>query len=292
MEEKRLIAVPESLWEKIEKNRGDLSRAEFIDLAIESQLRQEVIRDEELNREKSRAEARKARIEEIKQAIDSLLQEEEPRSKELGKEMEEIRKIKAEAIRGVVSAPLERLERIKGLARWFEKKRGRKELNLLLEEIRGLEERPKCGEEVVAPPVAERKLPEVKPLLKVEEKPPEKEKEKPPEEKHGLFTNTLGLLWIPALILFLFGDIATSWPALAAGGKEWNPLLSLAIGIGGGGVPSLILFTLVQIAVTGVLLWISYRMKDRVDSIAYGIPLLMVFVGAILISNNIMTIIR
>ncbi len=41
MAEKRMLIVPAELVKKIDDNRGDMTQAEFIDLLIESQLKQE-----------------------------------------------------------------------------------------------------------------------------------------------------------------------------------------------------------------------------------------------------------
>lgn len=42
MPEKRMLIVPADLVKKIDDNRGDLSQADFIDLLIESHLKQDV----------------------------------------------------------------------------------------------------------------------------------------------------------------------------------------------------------------------------------------------------------
>ncbi len=55
MGEKRMLIMPAELIQKIDDNRGDMSQAEFIDFLIESQLKEEVKKQEYATKEEFRS---------------------------------------------------------------------------------------------------------------------------------------------------------------------------------------------------------------------------------------------
>jgi len=51
MSEKRMLVIDVELVKKIDDNRGDMSRSEFINFLIDSQLKEETKRHDDVNRE-------------------------------------------------------------------------------------------------------------------------------------------------------------------------------------------------------------------------------------------------
>lgn len=55
MGEKRMLIVPAELIKKIDDNRGDMSQAEFVDFLIDSQLKEEVKKQQYATKEEVRS---------------------------------------------------------------------------------------------------------------------------------------------------------------------------------------------------------------------------------------------
>ncbi|KXA92347.1 hypothetical protein AKJ65_07685 [candidate division MSBL1 archaeon SCGC-AAA259E19] len=94
------------------------------------------------------------------------------------------------------------------------------------------------------------------------------------------------LLWIPALLLYGFGDMATSFLVLGLGGTESNPLIGLLMELNG----SLIWFALLKTVILTVLCLISFVFMEK--EWRWFIPTALTGAGLYLVILNVSTILR
>lgn len=106
---------------------------------------------------------------------------------------------------------------------------------------------------------------------------------KMPEESTGSSNRATSagmLLWIPAILLFGFGDVLTSVMVFSRGGYESNKLLLMLVGHVGGGIWA---FLVLKVVVLSVLAYLSFT---RMHKTGWLIPLVLSAAGAYLVVNN------
>jgi hypothetical protein len=138
----------------------------------------------------------------------------------------------------------------------------------------------------------EEKIGKIPPFLKPKEKEKEREVRKPmlePErsEEETRVTseeiNHFSYLWIPALILFGFGDTLTSYLVFAAGGREANPVLGAMIPDGG-----MLSFVVIKTLILVGLLVISYFILPKRQG--WVVPSILTLVGTFLVAYNMVSL--
>lgn len=90
-------------------------------------------------------------------------------------------------------------------------------------------------------------------------------------------------LWTSAVLLYGLGDLATTQLTLATGGKELNPVFGAMANAFGGGIWGLAIAKMVIISsLIGIFRFGSLRHR-------WAIPTLLSFVGAGLVTNNLVS---
>jgi len=116
---------------------------------------------------------------------------------------------------------------------------------------------------------------------------PRREPERREEpEKRGVWEKLEDIpaaLWVPAIVLFGFGDTLTSQLVFAAGGKEANPVMG-AITAFPGGIWG---FAFVKTIILVSLIFLSATFFGRQQWI---VPTNLCFVGAYLVFHNLVTL--
>ena len=133
-----------------------------------------------------------------------------------------------------------------------------------------------------------REEPRVIPRERVEaHEEPRREPERREEpEKRGVWEKLEDIpaaLWVPAIVLFGFGDTLTSQLVFAAGGKEANPVMG-AITAFPGGIWG---FAFVKTIILVSLIFLSATFFGRQQWI---VPTILCFVGAYLVFHNLVTL--
>jgi len=212
MNEWKRLNLPESLLRRIDEYRGNLSRAEFIELCVNHMASQEAateMRSPYATREELR-ELERSLKDLIRNFMDFFL----------------CFKIELEA-----------------------DERERNQYRSLMDETVSLEEMQQSPEEEV-----------------------------PPEDRNDFLSF---FLWLPAILLFGFGDTLTSVLVFNRGGFEANPLLQALIRIMGGSIFSFILIkTLVLVGLAVMSYYILSRHK-------WLVPTALSIVGIFLVSHNL-----
>ncbi|KXA93983.1 hypothetical protein AKJ66_00005, partial [candidate division MSBL1 archaeon SCGC-AAA259E22] len=117
------------------------------------------------------------------------------------------------------------------------------------------------------------------------------EREEKEESQGGVSGDMKGaslpdLLWVPALLLFGFGDTLTTYLVKVFGGMEANPIMGSLMNLTeklvpvGGFTP----FVIAKTAILGLLCLTSYAF---LDSKRWVIPALLTSVGGFLVMNNV-----
>ncbi|KXA93984.1 hypothetical protein AKJ66_00010 [candidate division MSBL1 archaeon SCGC-AAA259E22] len=119
----------------------------------------------------------------------------------------------------------------------------------------------------------------------IEEPPSELDRSVRDETKEEGMTSS-DLLWIPAFLLYGFGDTASSFLVFGLGGHETNPLFRFLAGLDGG----LVWFSLLKTAILVVLCIVSYTTME--NKWRWIVPATVTGVGLWLVISNVLTILQ
>lgn len=220
MNEWKRLSLPERLLQRIDEYRGNLSRAEFIELCINHMANQRA------DGEMRSPYATREELKELERSLKNIIKN----------FMEFFLCFKLE------------LEPDEG-------KRG--ELQHLMDETVPLEETNQTGEE--------------------------QGKDIPPEDRNDFLSL---FLWLPAILLFGFGDTMTSVLVFSRGGFEANPLFQTLLRLAGGSIFS---FILIKTLVLVGLAVISYYLVPRQK---WLIPAILSMVGMFLVGHNLVSLVN
>ncbi len=303
------IAIDPEFMEMIDENRGSLTRAEFVGLCVKKTSFQEAEPRAETPPTKAREDTYASGVEfqEFKSSIRDFLRALVHfvsfglnRGKErLTRRMEDTRQHPDKALDSEESKPPRGFSSAtrSGIERYYPDERddhqrvprereSLEDLKQRLHEIQSEEAEPQRGRRRFS---NERYDVE-------EEEAPRQSYQRTAREAHypgkceesaeGAGQSMYFSLWIPAILLFGFGDTLLSTMVFAKGGHEINPLMILAVRMFGG---NLFAFVMIKTAVLVILALISFKMFKKQG---WLIPGILCFVGTFLVFSNLVAYLK